>query len=184
MGLSARNLVLIGDQMQLGQPSQVVQPGESGLSCLEYVLQGYATVPEHLGIFLGVSRRLNPAVCRFISDAIYDGRLTNLPETERHRVFRSAGTMLVPAEAGVVFVPVEHDGCDQASNEEVETIARIVEGLLGRTVTGTAGPGRWRLTTYSSSPPTTCRCAGSSTASARGRASAPWTSSRARKRRS
>jgi uncharacterized protein len=146
MGLSARNLVLIGDQMQLGQPSQVVHPGESGLSCLEYVLQGHATVPEHLGIFLGVSRRLNPAVCRFISDAIYEGRLTNLPETERHRVFRSAGATLVPAEAGVVFVPVEHDGCDQASNEEVETIARIVKELLGRTVTDRhGGPRRMAL---------------------------------------
>lgn len=146
MGLSTRNLVLIGDQMQLGQPSQVVHPGESGLSCLEYVLQGHATVPEHLGIFLGVSRRLNPAVCRFISDAIYEGRLTNLAETERHRVFRSKGTTLVPAEAGVAFVPVEHDGCDQASNEEVETIARIVAELLGRTVTDRhGGPRPMRL---------------------------------------
>ena len=139
MGLSTRNLVLIGDQMQLGQPSQVAHPGDSGLSCLEYALQGHATVPEHLGIFLGVSRRLNPAVCRFISDAFYESRLTNLPETEQHRVFRSAGTMLVPAEAGVVFVPVEHDGCDQASNEEVETIVRIVDELLGRTVTDRHG---------------------------------------------
>ena len=134
MGLSARNLVLIGDQMQLGQPSRAVHPGESGLSCLDYVLQGHATVPEDLGIFLGVSRRLHPAVCGFISDAIYEGRLTNLAETARHRVIRSAGTTLVPAEAGVVFLPVEHEGCAQASEEEVDLIARIVDELLGRTV--------------------------------------------------
>jgi len=134
MGLSTRNLVLVGDQMQLGQPSQAVHPGESGFSCLEYVLQGHATVPEDLGIFLGVSRRLHPAVCRFISDAIYEGRLTNLPETARHRVIRSPSTTLVPAEAGTVFLSVEHDGCAQASDEETDLIERIVAELLGRTV--------------------------------------------------
>ena len=30
MGLSARNIVLVGDQMQLAQPIQGVHPGESG----------------------------------------------------------------------------------------------------------------------------------------------------------
>ena len=34
MGLSARNLVLIGDQMQLGQPIQGVHPGDSGQAVL------------------------------------------------------------------------------------------------------------------------------------------------------
>jgi predicted RecB family nuclease len=45
MGLAARNLVLVGDQMQLGQPIQGVHPGESGLSVLEYRLQKHATIP-------------------------------------------------------------------------------------------------------------------------------------------
>jgi uncharacterized protein len=109
------------------------------MSCLDYVLQDHATVPEDLGIFLGVSRRLNPAICRFISDAIYESRLTSLPETAKHQVFLSPATTLVPAEAGVVFVPVEHEGCDQASDEEVEVIVRIVAELLGRTVTDRHG---------------------------------------------
>jgi superfamily I DNA and/or RNA helicase len=40
----------------------------------------------------------------------------------------------VLTEAGIVFVPVEHDGCTQSSDEEVEVIERIVAELLGRTV--------------------------------------------------
>ena len=37
MGPAARNLVLLGDQMQLGQPIQGSHPGESGRSTLEYL---------------------------------------------------------------------------------------------------------------------------------------------------
>src|SRR5262249_44789528 len=36
---AADNLVLLGDQMQLGQPIQGSHPGESGLSALEYLLK-------------------------------------------------------------------------------------------------------------------------------------------------
>ncbi len=37
MGLAARNLALVGDQMQLTQPIQGTHPGRSGLSTLEYL---------------------------------------------------------------------------------------------------------------------------------------------------
>jgi len=134
IGLSARNLVLIGDQMQLAQPSKGSHPGESGLSCLEYFLHGHATVPPELGIFLGSSRRMHPDVCRFISEAVYDGRLGSVPETKRHRVIRGKDTVLVPAETGIVWVPVEHHGCTQDSEEECDKIVAIVNELLRRDV--------------------------------------------------
>jgi predicted RecB family nuclease len=139
VGQSARNLILVGDQMQLAQPSQGTHPGDTGLSGLEYMLQGRATVPPELGIFLGRSRRMHPDVCRFISDAIYDGRLQSIPETGRHRVLRSAATELVPAETGVVWVPVTHDGCTQSSDEECDAIVDIVAELLGRNVVDSTG---------------------------------------------
>jgi predicted RecB family nuclease len=142
MGLSTRNLILVGDQMQLGQPTQGTHPGESGLSCLEYLLHGHATVPPEVGIFLGSSYRMHGGVCRFISKAVYEGRLGSAPETERHRVIRDGGSVLVPAETGIVWVPVSHDGCTQASDEECETIAAIVQELLRRKVVGKGGAER------------------------------------------
>ncbi len=39
---------------------------------------------------------------------------------------------LVEREAGVVFVPVEHEGNAQSSEEEVDAIVTIVQQLLGR----------------------------------------------------
>ena len=133
-GQAGRNLVLVGDQMQLAQVTRGHHPGDTGLSCLEYLLAGSATVPQELGIFLGQSRRMHPDVCSFVSDAVYEGRLGTIPETARHRVLRASDTTLVPAETGVVWVPVEHDGCTQSSDEECEKIVALVEELLGRRV--------------------------------------------------
>ncbi len=142
MGLSTKNLILVGDQMQLAQPMQGSHPGETGLSCLEYLLHGHATVPPDLGIFLGSSYRMNSGVCRFISEAVYEGRLGSAPETERHRVISDERSVLVPAESGVVWVPVSHDGCTQSSDEECVTIEGIVGELLRRNVVGRDGEER------------------------------------------
>ena len=139
MGQSARNLVLVGDQMQLSQVTQGYHPGETGLSCLAYYLNGHATVPQDLGIFLGESRRMHPDVCRFISEAVYDRRLGSIPQTARHRVLRGADTTLVPAETGIVWYPVEHDGNRQSSDEECDAIVALVDELLRRRVVDSDG---------------------------------------------
>ncbi|MDT9151275.1 hypothetical protein RSW37_26440, partial [Escherichia coli] len=64
---SAENIVLLGDQMQLSQPIQGSHPGESGDSCLEYLLEARATIPANRGVFLGQTWRMHPNVCSFIS---------------------------------------------------------------------------------------------------------------------
>jgi uncharacterized protein len=134
VGLAAHNLILVGDQMQLAQVTKGHHPDDSGLSGLEYLLDDSATVPEDLGVFLGQTRRMHPDVCRFVSDAVYEGRLGTIAATARHRVVRGGDTRLVPAETGIVWVPVGHDGCAQSSEEECDAIVAIVEELLGRRV--------------------------------------------------
>ena len=137
MSQCAENIVLLGDQMQLSQPTQGAHPGESGLSILDYYLEGRPTIPPDLGIFLGQSWRMHPALCAFISGAFYEGRLTSGPQRE-NRIIRcnpdttTTSTMLVPKEAGILFVPVEHDGNTQGSEEEAEVVHQIVEELLQR----------------------------------------------------
>ena len=68
-------MILVGDQMQLSQPLKGSHPGRSVLSAPEYLLGDAATVPAERGIFLSKTRRMHPDLCRFISDAFYDGRL-------------------------------------------------------------------------------------------------------------
>lgn len=131
MGVSARNIVLIGDQMQLAQPIQGDHPGGSGRSALEHLMDGHATVPPDRGVFLPTTRRMHPLVCRFISEAVYDGRLE--PDEEAAAQALLVDTARDPealAEAGIRFVDVGHQGCAQRSHEEAARLRVTYEALL------------------------------------------------------
>jgi uncharacterized protein len=129
MATAARNIVLLGDQMQLAQPIQGVHPGRSGESSLEYLLSGMATIPPERGIFLNMTWRMHPDVCRFISDAVYDGRLEPRPENVNQSLLLGAGAHPALAATGVRYLPVEHDGRSQSSEEEGVGRARAVPKL-------------------------------------------------------
>lgn len=130
MGLSARNIVLVGDQMQLAQPIQGVHPGESGLSALDYLLQGAATIAPDKGIFLPRTWRMHEDVCRFISQVVYDGRLHPEPKNQNQRLLLSKSAHSALTSTGIGFVTVKHSGCSQKSEEEGRLIREIFESLL------------------------------------------------------
>ncbi|MCL1630126.1 TM0106 family RecB-like putative nuclease [Roseibaca sp. V10] len=126
MGRAARNIVLVGDPRQLPQVIQGAHPEPANLSCLDWMLGEHATVPAHRGIFLPKSRRMHPEVCRFISEQVYEGRLSSHPDTAHQCV---TGTAL--PEAGAFWVPVTHEGNAQIAQEEVAAIGKTVAKLLG-----------------------------------------------------
>lgn len=129
MARAARNLVLVGDPMQLAQPSQGLHPGRSGESCLEYLMNGHRVIPGDRGIFMPVSRRMHPGVCGFVSKAVYDGRLESDDGAAAQRLIGGEGENLV----GARLVPIVHDGRSQVCPEEIETIAASIDALLGST---------------------------------------------------
>lgn len=139
MGVSARNIVLVGDQMQLGQPMQGAHPGESGTSALEFVLGDMATVPAHRGIFLPVTRRMHPNVCRFISEAVYEGRLHSAPATSNQRLALNATADSGLLTTGISFVPVVHEDCSQKCEEEGARIKELYGSLLSQSWTDQQG---------------------------------------------
>ncbi|WP_068110680.1 TM0106 family RecB-like putative nuclease [Tropicimonas marinistellae] len=137
MGRAAKNIVLVGDPRQLPQVIQGSHPNPANLSCLDWLLGDHTTVPPERGIFLPVSRRMHPEVCRFISDQVYEGRLTSHPDTTRQAV---NGTKL-PA-AGAYWVPVPHEGNAQISIEEIAAISTATADLLRGTWTDKDGATR------------------------------------------
>ncbi len=151
MARCAKNLVLLGDQMQLEQPIQGSHPGDAGLSVLQYALKDtqvsvpdlpvfHPVVPPGYGLFLGESRRMHPAVCRFISESIYESRLFSHPDCSRQRIELASGhKRLITQESGIVFSPVEHDGNTQQSDEEVERVKAIYNELVGHPFTAKDG---------------------------------------------
>jgi superfamily I DNA and/or RNA helicase len=86
---------------------------------------------------------MHPAVNQFISDAIYEGRLQASPGNEKQVVSvpKDYEDVLIK-EAGVLFVPVEHEGNVQASEEEAEKVKFLAHELLGRIFTDKEGETR------------------------------------------
>lgn len=137
---SAKNMVLMGDQMQLAQPLQGSHPGESGSSVLDYLLHDTPTIPEELGVFLGTTYRMHSAINHFISSAIYDNKLKSDVYNDKQSIKIGDGyNGVLNKEAGIVFIPVEHESNTQASAEEVDLIKQLVNELLGRIFTNKKG---------------------------------------------
>ncbi|HEX7678973.1 MAG TPA: DEAD/DEAH box helicase [Thermoanaerobaculia bacterium] len=139
MATASRNVVLLGDPLQLAQVSQGVHPTASSLSAgasvLEHLLGDAKTIPRDRGLFLEKTWRMHPDVSGFISSVVYDGRLESAPGREVQHV-ESAGLR----GSGLRFLPVEHESNSTSSEEEAETVAREVHLLLqGGSFTNIAG---------------------------------------------
>jgi predicted RecB family nuclease len=126
VGTAARNLVLLGDPLQLAQVSQGVHPGDAGASVLEHLLGDEATIARERGLFLDLTRRMHPDVCGFISDVVYAGRLTSIEECAR-QIVESGGRI---SGTGLRYLPVEHEANARSSLEEAEVIADAIAELL------------------------------------------------------
>ncbi len=137
MGRAARNIVLVGDPRQLPQVIQGAHPEPANLSCLDWMLGEHATIPPDRGIFLDSTRRMHPAVNRFISEQVYEGRLASHPDTARQKV---SGTGF--PEAGAFWVPVAHEGNAQVAQEETSAILAACGQLLAGQWTGMDGTSR------------------------------------------
>ena len=133
MGTAAKNIVLVGDQMQLGQPTQGVHPGDAGESVLEFLLKGDATIPPQRGIFLKNTYRLHPSICDFISDAIYEGKLKAHENAAKRQLIFSESIADISSPKGIQFIWTRHRGCSQKSEQEGAIIKDLFSKLLNST---------------------------------------------------
>jgi len=123
---AAQNLVLLGDPQQLEQPIQGSHPEGADVSALEHLLEGHETISDERGLFLSETWRLHPAICEFTSELFYEGRLRSRPGCEIQKLVGPTPF----AGAGLWFTPVEHEGNQSHSPEEVDRVAEIYAALL------------------------------------------------------
>jgi predicted RecB family nuclease len=126
VSLAAKNLVLLGDPAQLDQPQKGVHPNGADVSALEHLLGDSITLPDDRGVFLAETRRLPPSIREFTSTVFYEGRLKSIDGLEKQRITGPG----VFNGSGLCFVPVEHRGNTNRSEEEVERIGVLVDELL------------------------------------------------------
>ena len=123
---AARNLVLLGDPRQLQQPLKANHPAGAEVSALEHLLAGAKTITPDRGLFLEETWRLHPAICSFTSELFYESRLHSHAGLERQNI--SGHKWLT--ESGLWFIPVEHEGNQNSSREEIECVAELIDSLL------------------------------------------------------
>jgi uncharacterized protein len=133
MGTAARNVILLGDPLQLAQVSQGTHPAGTEASVLEHLLGEHATVPPDMGVFLERTRRMHPDVCRFVSEIVYDSRLEWTPDVARQST--ALGT-------GLRYLPVDHAGNASVSAEEAARVAAEIRAMLGAQWTSAKGETR------------------------------------------
>jgi uncharacterized protein len=74
---------------------------------------------------------MHPAVCRYISDVVYEGRLgSDEGATRQSLLINGRHDILVPQ--GIRFVEILHEGNSQSSEEEAEAISRLWHDLIGQ----------------------------------------------------
>ncbi len=122
----AKNLVLLGDPQQLEQPLKGSHPEGAAVSALEHILGGAKTISSDMGLFLEKTWRLHPKLCDFTSEVFYEGRLHPRAGLEQQRIEGHPWL----GGSGLWFVPVPHEGNQNASAEEVECVAGLVSSLL------------------------------------------------------
>lgn len=123
---AARNIILLGDPQQLEQPQRGAHPEGADISALEHLLDGNKTMPEDMGLFLGITWRLHPHLTQFTSKLYYEDRLRSKDGLENQRL--EGNTPF--AGSGLFYVTVDHFGNQSQSREEVEAIVKIVHHLM------------------------------------------------------
>jgi uncharacterized protein len=83
---------------------------------------------------------MHPALCKFISEAVYERRLESAPGTEDQRIL--ADPALDPeaiTQAGLRFVFVESTTCTQRNPNEAQRLAKTYAALIGQRWIGPDG---------------------------------------------
>ena len=133
LGGVAKNIILVGDQLQLGQPTQGSHPGLSNNSVLDYLLQGKDTVEDNRGIFLSRTYRMHPNINSFISENFYENKLLTNPENKNRKIDFPKNFFL--NNEGIHTILMDHEDCTQTSEQEFKKIDEIIKKLIGRKFT-------------------------------------------------
>jgi uncharacterized protein len=135
---AAKNIILMGDQMQLEQPIQGSHPGNAGASALEFTLKGHAVIPDDQGVFLERTYRMHPNVCQPLSEIVYEGKLKSDKQTEIQSINIDEPKQITQTN-GILSISVQHEDNTQSSEEEVVKVQELIDELKTGSFTNNKG---------------------------------------------
>ena len=128
-GRTAKNIVMMGDHKQLPQVSQSMHPTGSGESVLEHLMGEESIIPDDFGVFLDITRRMNPEITSFVSDLMYEGQLKPHDCTSSYILNLDQKEHPALDDQGLSWIEMNHSACAQESREEADEIAKIINCL-------------------------------------------------------
>ena len=128
--MSSKNIIMIGDHMQLPQPSVSTIDGDSSLSPIEYLLKEKNTISDEKGIFLDKTYRMHSNICTFISDSFYENRLIS-DISNANQIVKTTKEKSIPN--GIYLLDLKHEGSSVQNNREAEVIRQIYNKLINKT---------------------------------------------------
>ena len=129
LGGIAKNIILVGDQQQLGSVISGNHPNKSGKSVLDYLLENKDTISSEKGILLNKTFRLHPNINTFTSENFYENRLLTEPNNINRKIEYSADCMI--KSEGIHTILMNHTDRSQTSIEEYEVIKKLMKQLIG-----------------------------------------------------
>lgn len=123
---ATNNLILLGDGAQLKQPIQGSHPDGCEVSALDYIVGDHKILPSDKGVFLPITYRLHPDICRFNSELFYDNELNAIKENECQVI--KGDTEF--SNKSLALVEVDHWGNTNYSPEEVDKVVELVNELV------------------------------------------------------
>jgi uncharacterized protein len=90
----------------------------------------HATIPATQGVFIAETRRMHPSICKFISNQIYEGRLTS---------HASCANQSTQFGTGLRWLEVHHANRSTESEEEASVVADQIASMLGTSWTDQDG---------------------------------------------
>jgi uncharacterized protein len=130
MACCANNIVLMGDQMQLDQPTKATHPGDSGKSALVHITGGSPVIDPKMGVFLPITYRMHSKVNSVVSELFYSSELRSDERNDQQEIIWSSESKIALPSNGIEFFPVTHTGNTHGSEEEADIVKAIVEQAL------------------------------------------------------
>lgn len=125
-GRAAKNIILLGDPQQLEQPQLALHPEGAEISSLAHIIDGNETMPIEKGLFLETTWRLHPKICSFNSEQFYEDRLQSLDGLQHQEICAEPEL----SGNGLRFFPVEHEGNQNRSLDEVDYVLDLYNRLV------------------------------------------------------
>ncbi len=126
--MAAKNIILIGDHMQLPRPtSQSKDEGFASFSPLEYMMGEKNTIDDSKGVFLNKTYRMHSKISEFISNNFYEKRLISDKKNDKQNIVINKKNL-----SGIFLLDLDHKESSVQNEIEANYIKQLYENLIGK----------------------------------------------------